>query len=351
MGAGVIEHSAHAAGSHPHPRSGVCLVTGGAGFIGSHLVDALLHRGHRVVVVDDLSSGRREHVSVAAELHVVDLCDGPALERIVDDLGPEHVFHLAAQTSVSVSTREPLRDARVNILGTIGLLEACVRARVRRFVFSSTGGAMYGDVGTMAADHRSCPARPASPYGCAKLAGEAYVRAVAERTGMAATILRYANVYGPRQDPHGEAGVVAIFIQRLLRREICRLYAREHIGDEGCVRDYIYVDDVVRANLDASAGCFDSAGLCNVLDIGTGVPTTTRALHTQLAAMVDVGMGIDGRAELVDCEPRPGDIGYATLDPSGWRSCSATTALPIVGLEQGLAATTAWFRSHGSNGR
>ena len=306
------------------------LVTGGAGFIGSHVADALLALGHNVVIVDDLSSGRRENLPAAATFEQVDIRDAAAVAKVFADHKFDAVSHQAAQTSVSISTREPLRDAAINIIGTLNLLESAVKTGVKRFVFASTGGAIYGEVAGPGKAQLDTIQRPLSPYACSKLAGEAYLRRYAHDFGLETRILRYANVYGPRQDPHGEAGVVAIFAQRILAGEPIRVNARKQVGDDGCVRDYVFVKDVVRANLRAITGQLSLP----VVHLATGVETTTRALAHHIANAA-------GRAvEVGDGPRREGDVVRSVLEPT----FEATGAAPTR-LEEGAAETIAWFRS------
>ncbi|MFM8891494.1 MAG: NAD-dependent epimerase/dehydratase family protein [Planctomycetia bacterium] len=227
------------------------LVTGGAGFIGSHVVDALLAAGHGVAVLDDLSSGSRENLPAGVSLSVCDIVDTAAVEAVFATERPDAVCHQAAQMSVSRSVREPRFDAEVNCIGLINVLDAAVRHGAGRFVFASSGGVFYGNVTTPAPE--STPPDPSSPYGITKWAGERYLRFYAEQHGLAAVALRYANVYGPRQNPHGEAGVVAIFSSRLLAGEPACIN-----GDGGYVRDYVFGPDVARANLVALTGALSA---------------------------------------------------------------------------------------------
>jgi len=305
------------------------LVTGGAGFIGSHVADALLAEGHEVCVVDDLSTGRRQNVPAAARFEEVDLRDEAALERAFADFRPELVSHQAAQTSVSVSTREPRRDADINVLGGINLLECCVRHGVQHVVFASTGGAIYGEVpdGEQATVEQA--PRPVSPYACSKLAFETYLAAYRSEHGLASTVLRYANVYGPRQDPHGEAGVVAIFSQRILAGEPLQVNARKNRGDAGCVRDYVYVADVVAANRAAVQGKLARSPV----NVGSGVGTTT----LELARAIEAAAGVE--AKLTHGDRREGDVERSVLafDPAAGLSRPTP-------LAEGLAETVAWFR-------
>lgn len=218
------------------------LVTGGAGFIGSHVADAYLAAGHEVAVVDDLSTGAKENLDPRARFWQVDIRSAE-LPAVMTDFRPEVISHHAAQMSVSVSARDPRHDADINILGTLNLLEAAVRCGVKRVIFASTGGAMYGDQDAVPTLETTFP-QPVSPYGVAKLAVERYLHAYRAMHGLPAIALRYANVYGPRQNPHGEAGVVAIFSRGILEGRELTVN-----GDGGQTRDYVYVGDVVRANL------------------------------------------------------------------------------------------------------
>ena len=305
------------------------LVTGGAGFIGSHVADALLAAGHEVAVLDDLSVGKRENVPAAARFFEADVRDATAVGEVFAAFRPEVVAHQAAQTSVSVSTREPVRDAAINVVGGLVVLDACVHHGVSHFVFASTGGAIYGEVPEGTRAHVDTAPRPLSPYACAKYAFEAYLGAYAHEHGLRSVVLRYANVYGPRQDPYGEAGVVAIFTERLMAGQPIQVNARRAKGDDGCVRDYVYVGDVVRANVAAVAGTVPA----NVLNVCTGEATTTlelaRALETTLGTRAELGFG----------PRRAGDIERSVLDPG-----VASALGPVTSLDTGLRETIAWFR-------
>ena len=302
-------------------------VTGGAGFIGSNLVDALVERGDDVEVLDDLSTGRPDNLEGAiargAVLHEADIRDGERLAALVEAAAPEVIFHLAAQIDVRRAVADPGFDAQVNVGGTINVLEAARRAGVRRVVNSSTGGAIYGDAGTIPTpeDHL---AAPMAPYGQSKLAAEGYLGLYARLYGLSAVSLRYANVYGPRQDPHGEGGVVAIFCGKLAEGGTPVAF-----GDGSQTRDFIYVGDIVSANL-AAAGT-DWAGACN---IGTGTETSVNELADALRPL-----GNGRPFELTYAPPRTGEIVRSAVDPAlasevlGWR---AEVALPE-GLERTLA--------------
>lgn len=299
------------------------LVTGGAGFIGSHVADALIARGDTVTVVDDLSRGRREQVSAGARFVGCDVA-GDGLAGAVAAARPEVIFHLAAQIDVRESVRDPLRDAEVNVLGTVNVLRAAVDAGTRRVVFSSSGGAIYGDTEVVPTPE-SQPCLPASPYGTAKLGAEAYGGTFHRQNGLEFVALRYANVYGPRQDPHGEAGVVAIFAIRLLTGVPAVIN-----GDGTQTRDYVHVGDVVAANLAAIEG---PPGAYN---IGTGVETDVNEIHRRLAAICGVsGDPPHGPAKAGEQQRSCLDSALAA-ERLGWS--------PAIGLEAGLRGTVDYFR-------
>jgi UDP-glucose 4-epimerase len=255
------------------------LVTGGAGFIGSHVVEAALAAGDQVLVLDDLSTGKRRNVPQAARFEQIDLRDGPAVRNAVLAFRPDAVSHQAAQASVAVSVRDPRLDVGVNVVGSLNLLEACAEAKVSRLVFASTGGAIYGEVPEPERACEDTPARPQSPYAISKLAVEQLLEVFRVHRGLDYRILRYANVYGPRQDPHGEAGVVAIFMQAVLEKRSLQINARKTPGDGGCIRDYVFVDDVQRAHLAALRGELPD----RVLNVGTGVAARTVELAEAIA--------------------------------------------------------------------
>ncbi len=308
------------------------LVTGGAGFIGSHVVEHALNAGHDLAVLDDLSTGKRSNLPRKAQLFETDLRDRAAVLRVLEEVRPHAVSHHAAQASVAVSMRDPHLDAAVNVLGGINLLEACVATGVRRLVFASTGGAMYGNVPEgKRAPEETRPA-PISPYAIDKLAFEQLLRVYRTQHGLDSTILRYANVYGPRQDPHGEAGVVAIFSDRLLRSERLRINARRTVGDAGCVRDYVFVSDVARANLAALEGRLQE----RLINVATGQATSTRDLATQLVLMA--GPGAPHEFEVGP--PRAGDVECTVLDITRFKLALGNP----MALELGLRETLEWFR-------
>jgi UDP-glucose 4-epimerase len=314
------------------------LVTGGAGFIGSHVADRFVAAGHAVSVVDDLSNGRRENVPAAAAFHALDIrsAEAAALAR---EGAFDAIVHLAAQMDVRKSVEDPVRDAQINIVGTLNLIEA-VRSAGRlgatRFVFASTGGAIYGDAATPP-NAEDVPKEPDSPYAIAKHSVEQYLSYYARIHGLSAVALRFANVYGPRQDPHGEAGVVAIFCGRLLAGEPLTVF-----GDGQQTRDYVYVGDVAASMLRATSFTPPkSAGMdARAFNIGTGVATSVLDLATAL-------MRSAGRTVPVEfAPPRAGEQrqSYLTITKAaaelGWR--------PTVSLAQGLAETYAWFAQRSS---
>lgn len=303
------------------------LVTGGAGFIGSHIVDALCAAGHQVVVVDNLSTGRRQNLRPDVPLYPLDL-RSPDLGDLIRAERPECICHQAAQASVSVSVKQPLLDAEINVLGSLRLLEAARQAGVRKIVYASSGGAVYGEPRYLPCDEDH-PIAPLSPYGVSKYIVELYLRLYRDLYGLAYTVLRYANVYGPRQDPYGEAGVVAIFTCQMLRGQRPTIF-----GDGEQQRDFVYVTDVARANLLAL-----TAADGQVLNIGSGRPTTVNALYQHLSRLTGF------REPPVYGPPRPGDVyrTYVAIERArhhlGWQ--------PTVDLETGLAATVAAFRESG----
>jgi UDP-glucose 4-epimerase len=312
------------------------LVTGGAGFIGSTLVDRLLAEGHAVDVFDNLSTGSLANLADARadrdhefSFHQIDVRD-PALIDLIARRQPEVVFHLAAQADVRVSVAEPVLDAQINVLGSLHVLEGARAAGSRKVVFASSGGTIYGDIAPedLPVDENH-PQRPLSPYGVAKKVVGDYLFAYRELHSLEYAALALANVYGPRQDPHGEAGVVAIFAGRLLGGEPCTVF-----GDGSQTRDFVFVDDVVDAFVRAA-----DRGSGVLVNIGTGVETSVNELYETMAAGAGVG------APAVHAPERPGELARSSIDPSraelylGWT--------PWTDLPAGTAAVLDWFRARG----
>ncbi len=309
------------------------LVTGGAGFIGSNLVDRLLAEGHAVDVVDDLSSGRLANLADARSdrahefrFHQLDVCD-PKASELIERCRPDVVFHLAAQIDVRVSVSDPVRDARINVIGTLNVLEGARRAASRKVVFASSGGTIYGAVDPEDLPVTEAhPQHPVAPYGVSKKVATDYLHAYRELHQLEYTSLALANVYGPRQDPHGEAGVVAIFAGRLLAGEQCRIF-----GDGEQTRDYVYVDDVADAFVRAADR--GSGLLCN---IGTGVETSVNELYATMAANAGVATPAEhAPARTGELERSALDAGRAELH-LGWQSFTSLAA--------GTARTLEHFR-------
>lgn len=299
------------------------LVTGGAGFIASHTAEALIREGHKVAVLDNLSSGKRANVPKNAEFFEADITDKEGLERVFSSFKPEVVNHHAAQISVNRSVREPGFDAAQNILGSINLLEVASTSGVKRFMFASTGGALYGDAPKIPSDEQT-PVVPLAPYGIAKASIEHYIRFYKNEHGIETVVLRYANVYGPRQDPYGEAGVVAIFSLKALAGEECTVYGS---GDQ--TRDFVFVKDIARANVLAIEG---PQGTYN---IGTGQETSINELFNEFKK-------INPDLSVKHADARPGEVFRSLLDASlakkelGW--------MPSVNLSTGIIETFEWFR-------
>jgi UDP-glucose 4-epimerase len=303
------------------------LVTGGAGFIGSHVADAYLRAGHSVAIVDDLATGNRANVPAGASFYLMDIAS-PLLEKVFQNEKPDIVNHHAAQMSVTVSARDPALDARINGLGLLNVLENSRMARVRKLIFISSGGAIYGE-SQLERIPESHPPAPESPYAIHKLLGENYLRFYEHQHNLPWTSLRYANVYGPRQNPGGEAGVVAIFIAKMLKGEVPTINAYPE-DPEGMSRDYVYVEDVAAANLLAL-----DKGEGQAINIATGRPVRTRELLSSICAIM-------GRElKYTRAGPRPGDLRRSCLDPTkaagilGWK--------PGCDLDSGLAKTIAFF--------
>ena len=300
------------------------LVTGGAGFIGSHVADRYVALGHEVAVLDNLSTGQRANLNPKCRFYEMSLMD-PRLEETVLQFAPEVISHHAAQVNVRRSVEDPVFDAEMNVLGSIRLFQAAAKAHCGKLIYISSGGACYGDPERIPANEET-PVRPLCPYGASKYAAEKYLELFGSLDGMRTTILRYANVYGPRQDPHGEAGVVAVFSQLLLAGRSPQIF-----GDGSKTRDYVFVQDIVEANALALAG-----GDGRIYNVGTGRQVTDdevyRTIRDALAA----------KAEAVHTDFRKGEVRHIALDASrlrrelGWK--------PMVSFEEGMAKTAAWYR-------
>ena len=302
------------------------LVTGGAGFIGSHVVDRLLRHGHEVRVVDDLSTGRRELVDRAARFLRTDI-RSRRLPRLIAQWRPEAIVHAAAQASVVRSLADPDFDASVNIAGTLALVRAGGAAGVRTFLYISTGGAAYGDTGVVPTPEEH-PVLPSSPYGVSKTAGERYVECFGALLDMRTLVLRLANVYGPRQNPQGEAGVVAIFADRLLRGEPCVIN-----GDGEQTRDFVYVEDVA----DAVLRGLERSDATGVLNIGTGIETSVNAIYARLARAAGV------TASASHGPAKPGEQRRSVLAPA--RAARVIGWAPATALDDGLERTLQYFKT------
>jgi UDP-glucose 4-epimerase len=252
------------------------LITGGAGFIGSHVVDAIIEKGLKAVIIDDFSTGKERNINREATFYRLDIQD-PKLDSVFKDERPEYVYHLAAQVDVRRSITDPILDARINVLGTINLLLNCVRHDVKKVVFASSGGAIYGEQEFFPAPETHS-LKPVSPYGVAKLAAENYLHYFRNEFGLDFISLRYSNVYGPRQDPCGEAGVIAVFVQKMLQGEIPVIN-----GDGEQTRDFIYVGDVVEANVLALSNNSED----KTFNIGTGIETSVNDVFHRLRELIN----------------------------------------------------------------
>jgi UDP-glucose 4-epimerase len=302
------------------------LVTGGAGFIGSHLVDRLIQEGHEVVVVDNLSTGKRRNLNRAARFCKLDI-QSWRLERVFRNERPNIVMHLAAQMDVRKSVEDPVFDAQVNVLGTLNVLQQAIKHGVRKVVFSSSGGAIYGEQEIYPAPE-SHITRPLSPYGISKLCGEQYLSYYQRVSGLQIVSLRYANVYGPRQDPNGEAGVVAIFIQKLLNNEQAIVY-----GNGRQTRDFVYVEDVVEANLAVMAQ--ETQGIYNV---GTGEETSINDLLRILVSSTN------STCKEVHGPAKTGEQVRSVIDSGKLRQ--ELSWEPRTELGEGIKRTVDYFREH-----
>lgn len=300
------------------------LITGGAGFIGSHLVDALIKRKHKLIVVDNLSSGLKENLNPKAKFYYLDI-RSKKLDNVFQKERPEIVFHCAAQINLRKSIAHPLKDARINILGSLNLLENCRKYKIKKIIFSSTGGAIYGDTKNIPTPE-DFPANPPSPYGIAKLTIEKYLHYYYQVFGLPYFSLRYSNVYGPRQNPKNEAGVIAIFSEKILKGEKVVIN-----GDGRQTRDYVYIDDVVRANLLA----LRRKGI-GVFNIGTEKETSVREIFKMLKKITQT------KIKAIYGPPIKGEQRRSCLAIKkakrelGWS--------PEVGLDDGLKKTVQWFK-------
>ncbi len=309
------------------------LVTGGAGFIGSHIADAYLENGWAVTVLDDLSSGRRENVPAAADFVECGVND-PEARELLGDGDFEVLNHHAAQMGVRVSVSDPLVDERGNIAGLLNLLEGARGGGVRRVVFASSGGVVYGEGDALPSPEQALKL-PVSPYGVSKLASEYYLAMYAQLHGLEVVSLRYANVYGPRQNPHGEAGVVAIFCNKILKEESLTVF-----GDGSQTRDYVYVGDVARANVAAAKRDIDSFSSIDDLafNVGTGIETNVNDLARTLLTVAGADVEID------HAPARAGELARSAVDPT--KLATQWEWTPEVDLTEGLRRTYDWIASH-----
>ena len=302
------------------------LVTGGAGFIGSHVAEMFLEKGNEVVVVDNLSSGHRKNIPDGAQFYELDIRHDQ-FSKLIASIRPSVICHLAAQMDVRKSVGDPVMDADINVIGTLRLAKAAMEADTEIVIFASTGGAIYGEQESFPADENH-PKRPVSPYGTAKYCAEQYLGLYARTGGAKCVFLRFANVYGPRQDPHGEAGVVAIFSRMMLSGQTPIIF-----GDGGQTRDYVYVQDVARAHVLAV-----EKQITGAVNIGTGIETDVN----QLAELIAEYCNYEGKTRYAP--QRPGEQRRSCIDPSlaervlGWR--------PEYSLREGLGSTVEYFRQN-----
>lgn len=304
------------------------LVTGGAGFIGSHIVEGECVRGSEVAVLDNLSTGKRVNIPPGVTFFCVDVCDRDEVFRVFREWKPEVVSHQAAQASVSISVKDPRADAAVNIMGTLNILDACRIYGTGHIVFASTGGAIYGEVPEGKKASEDWPLCPKSPYAAAKAAVEHYLHVYQHTYGLSYTVLRYANVYGPRQEPYGEAGVVAIFCERILRQLPVTVFACKGVGDDGCIRDYVCVKDVEMVHSMAVRGY-----IVGTFNVSTGIGTTTREVLEIICQM------IGKQPDVTYAPPRPGDLEASVLDNKKISSYFKNWT----DLEKGIFETVEWF--------
>ena len=317
------------------------LVTGGAGFIGSHIVDALISRGHTPFVVDNLVSGTPDNLPSGVPLFEVDICDSEKMSEVFDTVRPDWVCHQAAQLSVSRSMREPLFDAQVNVIGLLNVFEHAARVGVKRIVSASSGGVLYGEVTEPASE--SAPKRPVSPYGISKWVGEQYLEFYARERNMQGVALRYSNVYGPRQNPHGEAGVVAIFCKLMLAGSAATIN-----GDGRYIRDYVYGTDVARANVSALEATLP--GSFTAINIGTGIGVDVNDLAASLTRSTKAYFQKHNlEKHILPChhgEARAGDLRSNLVSPK--LAGDVLNWEPKVRLEEGIQQTVDWFAAQAS---
>ena len=300
------------------------LVTGGAGFIGSNIVDALISAGHEIAIIDNLSTGKEENINPEASFFHIDITDFEALEGIFQNFKPEIVFHVAAQIDLRKSIEEPSFDAEVNVVGSVNLFSLCVQDGVKRIIFSSTGGALYGEREKIPANENSS-IEPLSPYGVSKYCTEQYLNCFKRLYGIERVILRYGNVYGPRQDPFGEAGVIAIFTNKILNGETLTVY-----GDGNQTRDYIFIEDVVRANL------LSIEGKEGIYNIGTNVETSVNHIIELFSKILEKDI------KPIYTQPRKGEVYRISLNTE---KAKMELGFEVkFTFEEGLRKTIQWYK-------
>jgi UDP-glucose 4-epimerase len=304
----------------------IALITGAAGFIGSHISDRLISAGYTVTGIDDLTSGKVENLPKGFDLRKMDIRD-PEVQDVVTEIRPDVVLHLAAQMSVAVSAKEPILDADINVVGSLNLLEGvrALEGKTVKFVHFSSGGTVYGEPTDLPASELT-PVRPLSPYAASKLAVETYLPIYERLCGLQHSVIRLGNVYGPRQDPHGEAGVVAIFAKAMLRKRPLKIF-----GTGTDERDYVYVDDVVEAVVKVA-----ESSLSGPFNIATGIGTNPNRIFEMIAELCDY------EEDAVYAAPRAGDIEKIYLDVS--KAKAELDWSPAVSFEDGLKTTVEWFR-------
>jgi len=302
------------------------LVTGGAGFIGSWVAELLIRDGHHVLILDDISSGKEENIPKDAEFIREDIKNHESLDRIFNDFKPEVINHHAAQINVRKSLEDPTLDAKINIIGTLNLLELSKKYNIEKFIFASTGGAIYGEPEIIPTDENTIP-QPISPYGVSKYAVESYLSYYKAVYGLSFVALRYSNVYGPRQDPHGEAGVIAIFCNRIISGDACVIF-----GDGTQTRDYVFVGDVARANL-LSLSAPDG-----IYNIGTEKETSVNDLAILLHQSSEKPIKVENSL------PRDGEVRRIALNIQKAKDVLDWT--PNISLEDGIAQTWKWFENN-----